>query len=131
MLAVLTLAGRLLGACGVPVPVAERAAPLPRWLVRTVLREWGAGPGGDSHTRDGQPLAAYLRRPAGVLRAFCCRWPNPIEAAFKMRARPSTATPRLLYQLRLVWRRAARLLPRRPASVKFMGKRPASSASAR
>jgi hypothetical protein len=117
VLTVLALAGRLLGAEGVPASVAKRAGPLPRWLTGTMLREWGAGPGGDSHTRDGRPLADYLRRPAGVLRALRCRWPNPIEAAFKMRARPGTAVPRVCYQLGLVWRRAARFVVRLPGAL--------------
>ena len=87
----LGLAHRLLGARLDGTPVA-RTSHLPRWLVPTVLREWGAG------YRHREPLAAYLRHPAGVLEALRLCWPNPILATVEVGG-PFNELPRLPFQL--------------------------------
>jgi hypothetical protein len=110
----LGLAVRLLGARVAP---PEMAARVPRWLLAGVLRQWGAETAGDSHSRDERPLASYLRRPAGLLRALRCRWPNPVEAAVKMRARPSTLVPGLLFQLGIAAGRLGQFVARLPACL--------------
>jgi len=89
------LAHQLLGALAEDTPVARRATHPPRWLVPSVLRQWGAG-----YTRylDGRPLSALLRRPSGLPRALRARWPNPIEATVSMNG-SFTEAPRVFYQL--------------------------------
>src|SRR5262249_18486029 len=89
------LAHQLLGARIDDTPVARRAGRLPGWLAPSVLRQWGARYG---RYADGKPLAAHLRRPAGLLSAIRARWPNPIEATVSMNGSFSEA-PRMVYQL--------------------------------
>jgi hypothetical protein len=96
--AALLLAQHLLGA-RLPEPVASQLGTLPRWLAPVVLHQWGSGRAGDSHTCDTRPMASYLRRPAGLLRALACRWPNPIEAAVRLGTGPRGRLPRLVLQL--------------------------------
>jgi hypothetical protein len=98
------LAGELLGA-HLPDAVSSNCGPAPRWLVNRVLRTWGAGRFSDSHNRDTLPLLAHWRRPWRILGALHDRWPNAIEAAFKMGAYPATKH-RLWYQIRAVFDRA-------------------------
>jgi hypothetical protein len=94
LLCVLRLANQLLGACVEETPAADRGGSLPSWLIPAVLRQWGR-----PYVRYAdQPLANYLRSPAGLLPALRRRWPNPIEATFGMRA-PFNELPRLPFQL--------------------------------
>jgi hypothetical protein len=110
----LGLAVRLLGARVAP---PEAVGRVPRWLRASVLRQWGAELAGDSHSRDERPLASYLRRPAGLLRALRCRWPNPVEAVVKMRAGPSTRVPGVLFQLCLAAGRLGQFVSRLAARL--------------
>lgn len=90
---VVTLAHRLLEARLGDTPLAGHRAPdLPRWLVDTVLREWGRV------FQPRTPLAAYLRRPAGALQELRRHWPNPIEATINCGG-PVNWLPRLPFQL--------------------------------
>lgn len=104
----LGLAQELLGARveGIPAP---RCA-LPSWLVPAVLRQWGSGSGWR------EPMASFLRRPAGVLRELRGHWPNPIEATMGLRA-PFDDFPRLPLQLAFAAARAARFGRRLPAEL--------------
>lgn len=102
------LARELLGARVDYPDWAETRRRLPTWMVAALLRQWGALIPGDTHTRDSQPMASYFRQPAGLWKGIGHRWPNPIEATFKMKGRPSTRMPRLLFQLGSFLRRATR-----------------------
>jgi hypothetical protein len=89
------LAHEFLGVEVAGLPVAERARQLPRWLVPTVLRQWGAGqvPHGNR-----SPLRNSLQRPLGLLRRLRMRWPNGIEATVGVRG-PFNELPRFPFQL--------------------------------
>ncbi len=103
----LALAHDLLGARldGVPAAIATRRRP--RWLARTVLREWGRGrPPHGART----PMAYFLGHPAEVseaLRALVLRWPNGIEATVGVGGRFNDL-PRLPFQLAECVRRSVR-----------------------
>ena len=79
------------------------------WIVQCVLHDWNAGTTGDSHMRASLPITHYWRHPGRFLGALRDRWPNPIEAAFKMKASPRTRVPILWHQLRYAATRALRL----------------------
>jgi hypothetical protein len=88
------LADRLLGARIEHTPLADRARRLPRWLVPSVLRQWG-----QRYVRfTDAPLAATLRRPAEILPALRRRWPNPVESTMSRRGSFNNV-PRLPVQL--------------------------------
>lgn len=91
------LAHELLGAKVDDTPVAERAKHLPRWLVPNVLEQWNM-PFPTRHASASQPMATYLRRPAGLLQALRKRWPNSIEATIGVRG-PLNGLPRLPFRL--------------------------------
>jgi Uncharacterised nucleotidyltransferase len=71
------LAHHLLGANVQGTPVEARARRLPRWLIPTVLEQWGRGQVPHGRRR---PMPSYLRNPAGLLEALRTRWPNAVEA---------------------------------------------------
>lgn len=100
------LAHRVLGARLDGTPVAEQARLIPRWLVPSVLAEWGS-------TRPSQgarqPIAGALRHPRKLLRALVTRWPNAIEATVGVGGSLS-AWPRLPYQVAECARRSARFV---------------------
>lgn len=110
-LCALALAGKLLDA-RIDEPRAQFTAP--DWIIHSVLRDWSDGASGDSHMRDPVPLVRHWRHPGRLLGALRARWPNPIEAAFKVGASPRTPWPVLFHQLRYAARRAIRL----PAKVR-------------
>lgn len=104
------LAHRLLGVRVDDTPVAARARHLPSWMVPHVLRLWESPypalyPPMSYHP----PLATYLRRPAGVLKALRVRWPDPIEATVRMKG-PFNEAPRLPFQIAYCFVRAAKFL---------------------
>ena len=92
VLVALSLARKLLGARLEDTPVEDRTRDLPRWLIPTVLRQWGAG------FRPREPVATYLRHPKGVLRELLRHWPNPIEATVGVGG-PFNERPRLPFQI--------------------------------
>lgn len=104
----LGLARQLLGARSPGPPVARY--DLPSWLVPSVLRQWGSGSGWR------EPMASFLRRPAGALRELRRHWPNPIEATVGVRG-PFNELPRLPFQLAFATVRAARFAFRLPAEL--------------
>lgn len=107
-LCMMGLARRLLDA-----EIPERAqGPTPAWVERAVLRQWGRGLAGDSHSLPTQPWAQCLRRPSTWLRGIRDRWPNPIEAALALKAGPSTHWPECALQLRYFTRRSAGFVQR-------------------
>ena len=110
----LGLARRLLGA-------EAPAGAAPRWLRDAVVHEWGSPLPGDSHSRDDRPLASYWRHPRRWPHALRCRWPNAVEAAFRMGASPFTRLPGVWFQVGACLRRGVRL----PAKIwSARGRRP-------
>jgi hypothetical protein len=89
------LAHKLLGVPITTLPIAAKAATLPRWLLPAVLKLWGQGKPTKGRRR---MMAAYLRHPTGVLSALQERWPNAIEATVGTKA-PFNNCPRWPFQL--------------------------------
>jgi hypothetical protein len=107
----LQLACLTLGARSSDLPAEVTRLKLPRWLVPTVLRQWGTTfePQG-SRT----PMAAISRRPRTLWRALRTRWPNAVEASVGVGA-PVNELPRLPFQIAEAVRRLARFALELPA----------------
>ncbi len=103
----LGLASELLGADISALPLATSARALPRWLARTVLKQWSFPI--QYHEPDNLPLRTLLRRRAPFLKALRARWPNAIEATYDARG-PFTRIPPLPRQLGLYLNRALKFL---------------------
>lgn len=84
VVSVLLLSNHLLGAGLDRAPAAVSTYRLQSWLIPTVLRQWGT-----SERVVPEPMLTHLCRRAGILKAARRRWPNPIEAAFRLRIPPS------------------------------------------
>jgi hypothetical protein len=91
------LAQQLLGAKADGIPEELRAKQHPRWLVPTVLQEWGSLAPSMIGRHDASMLM-HLRRREGLLAGLRHRWPNPIEATTTMSA-PFNNLPRLPFQI--------------------------------
>jgi hypothetical protein len=104
----LCLAHELLGAQVDEIPAARRIEQLPTWMVPAVFRRWQVGRGHIGTL----PAAAYLRHPAGLLKALRLRWPDPIQATVNLKG-PFDERPRLPFQLAECARRSVRFLARR------------------
>jgi hypothetical protein len=102
VLAVLGLAGALLGADVSGTPAATLSGSLPPWLVPTLLKQWGEGVG---HR---EPLATCLSRPATLRAELRRHWPNAVEASAALDA-PFDDRPRFPLQLAHVVQRGAQL----------------------
>lgn len=102
----LELSRRLLDARIDAVPKSRRATRLPLWLVPSVLRQWAK-----ATTPQGArtPMAAFLRRPEGLLEALRLRWPNAIEATIHVGG-PFNDLPRVPFQLGTCVARTARFV---------------------
>jgi hypothetical protein len=100
---VVKLAHELLGVRIDDVSVLRRAKPLPRWLVSTVLREWG------TLFVFPDQVITLLRDPMALLKELPRHWPNPIEATINFRG-GFNALPRWPFQLGEVVSKTARLL---------------------
>ena len=110
----LGLAHKLLGARLDAIPTGEKASPLPRWLVLSVLRQWSI----EEHYMDSVPSMAYcFRHPAQLPRAFRLRWPNPIQATVGVGG-PFNELPRLPFQLWECVSRAAYFITQIPTLVR-------------
>jgi hypothetical protein len=110
VLSALGLAHRLLGASIGGTPAAGAAGRLPRWLVPVVLARWARPFATEQspHTY-GAPMAAYLRRPRGLLKGLRRRWPGPVEATVAAGGH-FDSLPRWPFQLANCFTRAARFL---------------------
>lgn len=101
------LAHQLIGAEVGGTPIARRAQNLPRWLVPTVLQEWGVP------FQFPAQIMVYLRHPVRLVRGLpeelCRHWPNPIEATMTLKG-SFNELPRLPFQVGHVFARAAALL---------------------
>jgi Uncharacterised nucleotidyltransferase len=93
----LRLAHQLLGANIKNTPAAEQFKPLPQWLIKAVLKEWGSLQP-SMVRRHRAPMASYLRHPSGLLAGFRHRWPNPIEATI-VAGGTFNELPRLPFQI--------------------------------
>jgi hypothetical protein len=90
------LAHELLGAEVNGIPEAHRSAKTPRWLISTVLNEWGST--APSRTHNDVPMLTRLQLRKDLLRGVRRRWPNPIEATIAMNG-PFNDLPRLPFQI--------------------------------
>jgi hypothetical protein len=91
------LAQQLLGAKVDGFPEAERPKKTPRWLVPTVLNEWGSQAPSMTSRHD-FPMAGHLRLRKDLLKGLQHRWPNAIEATTTMNG-PFNDLPRLPFQI--------------------------------
>jgi hypothetical protein len=99
----LIMAHRLLGAAMTNVPGPLKAKRLPRWLIPSVIKQWGS-----LHHSDLWPFVSYLKRPHQLITAFRERWPSPIEATVALKA-PFNGLPRFPFQLVHVTQRVVTL----------------------
>jgi hypothetical protein len=76
---------------------APRFSQQPRWLIPTVLNEWGS-PTPSMTSRHAVPMLRYLRHQGDLLNGLRHRWPNPIEATTTMNG-PFNELPRLPFQI--------------------------------
>ena len=114
---VIVLAHQLLDADISQVPAQQRAKNLPKWLIKTVLKQWGTPYAVTQEAmKHYAPMATYLRHPSGVLRGLLDRWPNPIQVTIDFRA-PLNEFPRLPLQLGDCFSRAAKFLMKLPRSL--------------
>lgn len=93
----INLAHILLGANLDAVPGRQRSIETPRWLVPTVLNEWGSLQP-SMRSRQAVPMASHLRLKGDVSSGLRHRWPNAIEATTTMRG-PFNNFPRLPFQV--------------------------------
>lgn len=91
------LAQQLLGAKVGDIPEEKRSKKTPRWLVPTVLNEWGS-PAPSMTSRHDFPMAGHLRLRKELLKGLRHRWPNAIEATTTMNG-PFNDLPRLPFQI--------------------------------
>ena len=108
----LRLAHQLLGADIKNTPAAEKINPLPRWLTRALLKEWGSSRPAMTQ-RHFAPMASYLRHPSDLMTGFRHRWPNPIEATIVARG-TFNGLPRLPYQIGCYLAHGAKFAARLP-----------------
>ena len=102
---VISLAENLIGAQIADTPIARQAKKLPHWLPKTVLSQWGCRV---SSNMDGPgvPVPSPLG-PIAFISALRQRWPDPISATVRVGGRLNNS-PRLIYQLRWGFQRAAK-----------------------
>lgn len=104
VLCTIALANLLLGAEITDTPARNKVSSLPRWLVFSVLREWG---------RVRAPLPSFVDEVrtntlVGTLRSVIQRWPNPIQATVDVDGDFSDRL-RLPFQLRACFVRMSKL----------------------
>jgi hypothetical protein len=91
------LAQQLLGAKVDGFPESKRPKKTPRWLVPTVLNEWGSRAPSMTSRHD-FPMSGHLRLRKDLLKGLQHRWPNAIEATTTMNGRFNDL-PRLPFQI--------------------------------
>jgi hypothetical protein len=106
---VISLAGNLLGAKIDDTPIAQQEK-LPNWFPKTVLSQWASKVSGNMDG-PGTPVPSPLG-PVTFIRALRRRWPDPISATVRVGGRLDNS-PRLIYQLRWAFQRAAKFYFRR------------------
>jgi hypothetical protein len=111
----LGLAQGLLGARVEGTPASLASKRLPRWLTRTVLKQWEKP---YAHAHEAPPLMrSYFRRPMGAFGALRRRWPDPIRATVYFN-RPFNRFPRLPFQLGKFLSRSTQFLARLPGEMR-------------
>ena len=108
MSGVIMLAERLLGAPIHHLPRRHLPEDLPGWLVRTVIREWGAP---RRYVQGHMPLSHALKKPWILPAQLRLRWPNGLSAGLEINA-PFSRAPRLPYQIAALPPRAAHFIAR-------------------
>ena len=108
------LAHELLGAEINGTPATEDRKALPRWLIPSVLREWGSSSPAMT-LRHRAPMASQLRSPATLLAGLLHRWPNPIEGTV-IAGGLINELPRFPFQLAAYLMRGARFALPHPKS---------------
>ena len=93
----ISLAHLLLGAKIDYIPEAQRFNKTPRWLIPTILKEWGSTMP-SMQSRQAVPMLSHLRYQGDLLNGLRHRWPNPIEATTTMNG-PFNELPRLPFQI--------------------------------
>ncbi|MGH9875295.1 MAG: nucleotidyltransferase family protein [Pyrinomonadaceae bacterium] len=93
----INLAQLLLGAKVDGIPEEKRANKTPRWLVPTILNEWGS-PAPSMMSRHDFPMLGHLQLRKELLNGLRHRWPNAIEATTTMNG-PFNDWPRLPFQI--------------------------------
>ncbi|MBX7054856.1 MAG: nucleotidyltransferase family protein [Pyrinomonadaceae bacterium] len=87
------------------LPFSEEAKALPKWLIRSLEREWGS-------TTRLQPLNLFKRDPIGLCKQIMKRLPpNPIQATIDMEGSLDAST-RIHYQIGDILRRSANSIGR-------------------
>ena len=104
LVCVLGLAHRLLGARVDDTPIAERAANVPSWLSRAVLRRWGRWFNSDYRNTALPSLWSNKWKPMRLLEDIYFRC-DPIRATVEMKG-SFNGGPRLPYQIAAFLRRA-------------------------
>ncbi|MDD5543367.1 MAG: nucleotidyltransferase family protein [Acidobacteriia bacterium] len=100
---VLILAAELLGAKRDDFPESLHKRVLPKWLIDSVLQQWGKVPDPQGLRT---PMGFHLRHPSGLPRALWQRWPNPVEATVGTHG-AFNRFPRLPFQLAECLRRTS------------------------
>jgi len=116
IISALRLAGELLGANLSETPAAHNQKPLPRWLVRAILREWETLQP-SMVQRHHAPMASYKHIPRAFFKGLRHRWPNPIEATVSVGGR-FNRLPRLPFQLGSYLARGAKFAIRLPKTIR-------------
>jgi hypothetical protein len=99
------LAGELLGAQLKGTPVDHPARRLPRWLARTVLRQWATALQPSSRPPLAEGLGRGRAHASRWLEELRGHWRNPIQASVEVNA-PFNNLPRLPIQFAAALRRA-------------------------
>lgn len=111
------LAHHLLGARIDSLPVTRQAMEVPTWLLQSVLKQWEHPfPRMQSPGIHPVPLATFIRRPKGIMKAMTLRWPNPIVATISVNGK-FTGFPRLPYQVGNWVQRVGRFLYHLPRTA--------------
>jgi hypothetical protein len=97
VISAIALAHLLLQAKIDDIPQVKPRNQNPRWLVSTVLNEWGSRIPSMTH-RHGRPMRDHLRDQGDLLSGLRHRWPNAIEATTTMHG-PFNDLPRLPFQI--------------------------------
>jgi hypothetical protein len=105
------LAHQLLGASLEDTPLAQRAKCLPRWLVPTLLSQWGL-----EEVQPGRSTIQNPRKPSEWM-GLNLRWPDPIQATVRVGG-PFNGFPRFPFQVAELLSRSLQFMVRLPALLR-------------
>jgi hypothetical protein len=114
---VLGLANKLLGANVIDTPIAGKAAKLPAWLPRAILRRWSRWYNSDYRNQAWASILSHKTQPIRLLEDAYFRC-DPIRATVELEGRFNNI-PRLPYQIAALLRRAPEFASRifKPAAI--------------